>query len=87
MPWYVKLDRWLRHNHDLYRRVRDLLGLLAAFSLTLHFVGRPPEGATENLLAILVIAGGAMMTLFWTDALRRGVELLSDDWLDKGTRP
>lgn len=86
LPWYVRLDRWLRHNIELYRRLKELAALIVCVVITLMFVATPPETFLLTGMAVLTIAGAGLFTLYTVELAREAVQALSDEWLENGGR-
>ena len=87
MPWYVRLDRWIRHNPELYQKLKEIVALAVTVTVTLMFVATPPETFLLTGLAVLTIAVSGLLTLYYIDIARIAVQTWSDVWLDKDTKP
>ena len=84
LPWFVRLDRRIRHNIEVYRRIKEVIALAVCVSITLMFVATPPETFLLTGMAVLTIAGAGVFTLYSVELAREALQAVSDNWLENG---
>ena len=84
LPWFVRLDRWIRHNIEVYRRIKEVIALVVCVSITLMFVATPPETFLLTGMAVLTIAGAGIFTLYSVELAREALQAVSDNRLENG---
>ena len=86
LPLSVRLDRWIRHNANETKKLREIWGLTALIVATLGFIATPPEtnGATVGALTVICLTW--WLSLLSWDIGRSAIRKRSDYLLDQGTQ-